>query len=80
MQSDCRQRTERVLLVRGLPWSPDKERALLVLNEVADQPVEVIAEIMNLGSIAVTRGSFLRGKSSEPVLRQRKIRGATRYI
>ena len=47
------------LLLRALSRVTDKERALLVLREVADQPVEDIAAIMRMDRSAVLRRLFL---------------------
>lgn len=46
---------ERILVVRGLSKLPEKERALLVLKEVAEQTVEEIADIMHLDPATVRR-------------------------
>jgi len=45
----------RILVVRGLSKLPEKERALLVLKEVAEQTVEEIADIMHLDPATVRR-------------------------
>ncbi len=47
------------LLVRALSNVPDRERALLALREVADQPIEDIAVIMRMDSSAVRRRLFV---------------------
>jgi DNA-directed RNA polymerase specialized sigma24 family protein len=47
--------SQRVFLLRALAVVPDKERALLVLREIAAQPVEGIAEIMHMDSATVRR-------------------------
>ena len=47
------------LLLRALSMVPAKERALLVLREVADQPVEEIAAIMHMDLPAVRRQLFV---------------------
>lgn len=49
---------ERIPAVRALSMLPDKERALLVLKEVADQSVEEIADIMLLDPAVVRRRLF----------------------
>jgi RNA polymerase sigma-70 factor (ECF subfamily) len=46
---------ERILVVRSLSMLSDKERALLVLKEIADQTVEEIADIMHLEPATVRR-------------------------
>jgi len=48
----------RILVVRGLSKLPEKERALLVLKEVADQTVEEIADIVHLDPATVRRRLF----------------------
>jgi RNA polymerase sigma-70 factor (ECF subfamily) len=49
-------------LLRALSRVTDKERALLVLREVADQPVEDIAAIMRMDRSAVLRRLFVARK------------------
>lgn len=49
-------------LQRALSTVTDKERALLVLREVADQPVEDIAAIMHMDLPAVRRRLFVARK------------------
>lgn len=50
------------LLLRALSRVTDKERALLVLREVADQSVEDIAAIMRMDRSAVLRRLFVARK------------------
>ena len=50
------------LLLGALSRVTDKERALLVLREVADQPVEEIAAIMRMDRSAVLRRLFVARK------------------
>jgi RNA polymerase sigma-70 factor (ECF subfamily) len=57
--TDLTGRNRQGPLLRALALIPDKERALLVLREVADQPVEDIAEIMHMDSQAVRRQLFV---------------------
>ena len=64
-------RNRQGLLLRALSLIPDKERALLVLREVANQSVEDIAEIMHMESQVVRRKLFvarkkLQGSLSSP--------------
>ena len=47
------------LLVRALANVPDRERVLLALREVAEQPIENIAAIMRMDSSAVRRRLFV---------------------
>ena len=56
--TDLTGRNRQGPLLRALSLIPDKERALLVLREVANQPVEDIAEIMHIDSPAVRRQLF----------------------
>jgi RNA polymerase sigma-70 factor (ECF subfamily) len=55
-------RGQKVLLLRAFSMVSDKERALLVLSEVANQSVEDIAEIMHMESPAVRRRLFVARK------------------
>lgn len=48
----------RILALRYLAMLPERERALLVLREVADQPVEDIAKIMSMDQSAVRKQLF----------------------
>ena len=48
----------RIVALRALSLLPDRERALLVLREVADQTVEEIAEIMRLHPAVVRQRLF----------------------
>lgn len=50
--------SERILVVRVLSMLRHKERALLVLKEVADQTVAEIADIMQLSPAVVRRRLF----------------------
>ena len=56
--TDLTGRNRQAPLLRALSLIPDKERALLVLREVANQSVEDIAEIMHMESLAVRRHLF----------------------
>lgn len=60
--TDLTVRNRQGLMPRALSLIPDKERALLVLREVANQPVEDIAEIMHMDSQAVRRQLFVARK------------------
>lgn len=48
----------RILALHYLAMLPERERALLVLREVADQPVEDIAKIMSMDPAAVRKRLF----------------------
>lgn len=50
--------SDRLLAVRCLSMLPERQRALLVLKEVAGEPVEQIAAIMNMDSGAVRAHLF----------------------
>lgn len=54
---------DRDLVVRSLSALPDIERTVLVLKEVAGQPVECIAEILHMSSGAVRRRLFKARKN-----------------
>ena len=56
--ADLTKRNLQGPLLRALSLIPDKERALLVLTEVANRPIEDIAEIMHMDSQAVRRQLF----------------------
>jgi RNA polymerase sigma-70 factor (ECF subfamily) len=57
--TDLAGRNRQGPVLRALALIPDKERALLVLREVASQPVADIAEIMHMDSQAVRRQLFV---------------------
>ena len=66
---------ERLLVVRGLSMLPYRERALLVLKEVADQTVEQIANIMCLDQDTVRRRLFAARKNLQISVAEQRSNG-----
>jgi len=58
----------RVLALHCLAMLPKRERVLLVLREVADQPVEDIANIMGMNPVAVRKQLFSARQRLLPVV------------